>query len=191
MKKLIFLLVFCTVASIASAQDCQYEINIIDEFTGIRHVITYTAMATPLKQQKKEHIGISISMELIDSMYYVRLQSFTLKSVFIEQNQLAYFKLNNDSIIQLPSLNTNLKPELINNCYVITQRYPIEKNLLSSISEIGIKKIRMQTTEGNINSDMSDTGMTNIRQFIKCILNVPDPNVIVPEVKKKVKKNYP
>lgn len=191
MKKLLFLIIFCAVASITYAQDCKYETNIIDEFTGIRHVITYTAMATPLKQLKKEHIGISISMELIDSMYYVRLQSFTLKSVFIEENQLAYFKLNNDSIIQLPSLNTNLKPELINDCYVITQRYPIDKNVLSSISEIGIKKIRMQTTEGNIDSDMSETGMSDVRQFIHCILNPSDPNTVVPEVKKKVKKNFP
>lgn len=171
MKKILLLIIIlfpiCTYG-----QNCKYEENEIDEFTGVRTVKTYTGVLTPIKEAKKNQYMVFFCCRRYDEDCFVQIGLMTKSSLNIMKDQELFFKLQNDSIIKIKSPETNLNSEFVDEGYFkINNQYPISREDLIRLRDVGVKKVRIVTHKGYIDSSVSEIGMKHIKQFINCLFD--------------------
>lgn len=181
MKKLLFLMLLL-IPLVSFGQDCKYEVNRIDDFTNVRVVQTYSAALVSVKEARKTQSSVIFCCLRYDDDCYVQIGLLTRKPVFILEDQKVYFKLSNDSIVTVISPKTNMDTELNQyNFYNINHRYYIEKDELLQFKEVGVKKIRVETSEGYLDFNVSKDGQNHMKEFITCLFNSFDEEVEVPK----------
>jgi hypothetical protein len=141
MKKYILLLLMLSVWSYG--QDCKFVVNEVDAFTKEKKTITK-------RQLICDKLSSSISLSFIKNKYtYLKVEysSTGINSIVVGTNNKLIFMLNDDSMIELFPLEVVSGEFTSMNSTVISVNYLITNESISKIRNIGIKKIRFNSTK--------------------------------------------
>lgn len=170
MKKMLLLSVISLFSVLVWGQKCFYEINEIDEFTGKVKIRTASINLPSAKESRKTRAAIGINLNRNGQDYYLQAFAVTKKVVFIGPKSKFYLKLCNDSVITLVTNELNLKPIPIEyGCFNSINNYKISLKDLAKIRKYGLKKVRMETTEGNVESNTSESSRPLVTHIIDCL----------------------
>lgn len=171
MNKILYIITLVAISLSLNAQNCDYLKNEIDEFSGKKTVITNFVNIN--KKFTSKHF-FAHSFSFIEGLYFI---NFKLtgggQSLFISKGNKLLLKLNDDSILELGAAE-NQKTEFksINGAsysYIIPL-YNVSREQLEKIADVGIKLIRMETSESQYDSSVTDKDNKKIKQSISCLL---------------------
>lgn len=163
MKKITLLLLLLSVWSYG--QDCKFVINEIDAFTKEKKTITK-------RQLICDKLSSSISLSFIKNKYtYLKFEYNTtgIKSIVVGTDNKLIFMLNDDSTIELFPLElVSGEFNSLNNT-VVSVNYLITNDIISKIRNIGIKKIRFNSTKYYNDFDITrEKLVTKLNNQIDC-----------------------
>lgn len=178
MYKSIITLTLLIFTQLSFGQKCKFEINEIDEFTGIRKIRT---LATKLNSPFNYGFNVFTALAQADSVSVMYVVLNTISPVIIEEGNKVYFKLSDGSIINTASPKTNVNTKFnflhipntqinISSC-ALTNIYPIDKATLEKISTLGISKIRVEISDGYLECDVTKRADKVFCKTITCFLN--------------------
>lgn len=171
MKKTFLLLLTIIITLSASAQKCDYLKNEVDAFTGEKIVLTNFVNIN--KKFTSRHF-FAHSFGFSSGFYFINLKlTGGGQSLFISKGNKLLLKLNNDSILEFEASEAQ-KTEFnsINGAsysYIVPS-YNLSKEQLTLIVNAGIKLIRMETSENQYDSEVTEKDNKKIKQSINCIL---------------------
>lgn len=172
MKKLLFTMLSAIVSLAAFPQDCNYMVNEIDEFTGDNEKITEFVN---INKKFTSRYFLSHSFSNINGVYVLNMKlTGGGQSLFISKDRKLYLKLTDGQIITLQTIK-NYKTEFQavyggGQVSTIIPGYPITKEQLLLIQEVGIAKIRQETDDSNYETDVTEKDNKKIAQSINCVL---------------------
>ena len=155
MKSFIYVLIFACIAQISIAQKCKFEINGTDEFTGVQRIRTY---ATQLNSFFKVGFNIHAALAKEDTVISLIIVLNVMEPLVVDSGNKVYFKLSDGSIVYTKSPKTNLDVNhntvkagnLRIEQYSPINEYPITINMLKKIANLGISKVRVETSTTNL-----------------------------------------
>lgn len=171
MKKTFLLLLTIIITLSANAQKCDYIKNEVDAFTGEKIVITNFVNIN--KKFTSRHF-FAHSFGFSGGFYFISLKlTGGGQSLFISKGNKLLLKLNNDSILEFEASEAQ-KTEFnsINGAsysYIVPS-YNLSKEQLALIANTGIKLMRMETSENQYDSEVTEKDNKKIKQSINCIL---------------------
>ena len=174
--KYIFIVLLSIFTQYSFGQKCKFEINEVDEFTGVRKIRT---LATKLNSPFNNGFNIHVALAQSDSLSVLYVVLNTISPTIIEEGNKVYFKLSDGSIIntESPRTNVNIKGHLlsihnvnISSCS-LTNTYPIDKTALEKISTLGIAKVRVEVVDGYLECDVTKKADKLFRKTTECFLN--------------------
>lgn len=171
MKKTFLLLLTIIITLSANAQKCDYIKNEVDAFTGEKIVITNFVNIN--KKFTSRHF-FAHSFGFSGGFYFISLKlTGGGQSLFISKGNKLLLKLNDDSILEFEASEAQ-KTEFnsINGAsysYIVPS-YNLSKEQLALIANTGIKLMRMETSENQYDSEVTEKDNKKIKQSINCIL---------------------
>ena len=176
MNRFIFIVILSIFTQFSFGQKCRFEINEVDEFTGVRNIRT---LATKLNSPFNYGFNIHVALAQVDSLSAMYVVLNTISPTIIEEGDKVYFKLSDGSIINTasPRTNVNIKGHVlfINNVNVsscsLTNIYPIDKTALEKISILGIVKVRIEVADGYLECDVTKKADKVFQKTAVCFLN--------------------
>ncbi len=171
MKKTFLLLLTIIITLSANAQKCDYIKNEVDAFTGEKIVITNFVNIN--KKFTSRHF-FAHSFGFSGGFYFINLKlTGGGQSLFISKGNKLLLKLNDDSILEFEASEAQ-KTEFnsINGAsysYIVPS-YNLSKEQLALIANTGIKLMRMETSENQYDSEVTEKDNKKIKQSINCIL---------------------
>lgn len=171
MKKTFLLLLTIIITLSANAQKCDYIKNEVDAFTGEKIVITNFVNIN--KKFTSRHF-FAHSFGFSGGFYFISLKlTGGGQSLFISKGNKLLLKLNDDSILEFEASEAQ-KTEFnsINGAsysYIVPS-YNLSKEQLALIATTGIKLMRMETSENQYDSEVTEKDNKKIKQSINCIL---------------------
>ena len=172
MKKHLFVFFAALLPLLAFPQDCKYMVNEIDEFTGDAKKITEFVN---INKKFTSRYYLSHSFSNINGEYVLNMQlTGGGQSLFISKGRKLYLKLTDGQIITLQTIK-NYETEFRTvygggQVSSIVPNYPVTKEQLLLIEEIGIAKIRQETDDSNYETDVTEKDNAKIKQAIDCVL---------------------
>jgi hypothetical protein len=162
-KNILLLLLMLSVWSYG--QDCKFVINEIDAFTKEKKTITK-------RQIICDKLSSSISLSFIKNKYnYLKFEynSNGIKSIVVGTNNKLIFMLNDDSVIELFPLEIVSGEFNSMNNTVVSVNYLITSESISKIRNIGIKKIRFNSTKYYYDFDVTkEKWIVKLNNHIDC-----------------------
>lgn len=174
--KYIFIVLLSLFTQYSFGQKCKFDINEVDEFTGVRKIQT---LATKLNSFFNYGFNIHVALAQVDTLSGLYVVLTTQKPTTIREGNKVYFKLSDGSIISTASPQTNVDFQgnilFIQNINLsscsLTNLYPIDKNTLEKISTLGITKVRVEISGGYLECDVTKKADKLFRKTAACFLN--------------------
>ena len=165
-----------------NAQNCKYEINEVDKFTG-----KYTKLTKPEKVISTFFTTGEFSVKKIDNSYffifdYVLSSYSNFDPYSIKKNAQLIFLLENGETVTLKSaddINGTKKTTVgippVYSCYLTNVSYPVTKNQIDQFFKSKVQSIRFYRTESNgkedyLDNDLKKKNQEDIQNLIKCIM---------------------
>ena len=165
MKRTIVLLLLVTVATVSSAQKCKFEKNEKDRFTGKTTVITKTQMIIG----KITGFILKMNGKKVDQQMYIGIEIYLNTGVFmITPDDQVRILLSDESVIDLTPTETKISTRWGNTQYVIMDyglSFENRERLMANLA----KAIRINTSKGYQEKDLTEAQAEKIRQVLKCI----------------------
>lgn len=171
MKKILLLGFILLSTVLSNAQKCDFLKNEVDQFTGEKMVITNFVN---INKKFTSKYFFSHSFGLSGNFYFINIKlTGGGQSLFISKGNKLSLKLKDDSILEFTA-SEHKKTEFssingVSYSYIVPS-YNISKEQLEQISNTGIKLIRMETSESQYDSDVTEKDNKKIKQSINCIL---------------------
>lgn len=171
MKKILFAAIAIIITFSANAQKCDYLKNEIDAFTGEKIVVTNFVNIN--KKFTSKHF-FAQSFGFSGGFYFLNLKlTGGGQSLFISKGNKLLFKLNDDSLLEFEASEPQ-KTEFnsingVSYSYIIPS-YNVSKEQLEQIANTGIKLMRMETSESQYDSEVTEKDNKKIKQSINCVL---------------------
>lgn len=171
MKKLLFAIIAIIITFSANAQKCDYLKNEVDAFTGEKIVITNFVNIN--KKFTSKHF-FAHSFGFSGGFYFISIKlTGGGESLFISKGNKLLLKLNDDSILELEASEpqkTEFRSVNGASYSFIVPTYHILKEQLEQIANTGVKLIRMETSENQYDSEVTEKDNKKIKQSIDCLL---------------------
>lgn len=180
LKKLV-LLIFITFNGFIFGQNCKYEINEVDKFTG---------KVTKITKSKKVITTFltagSFSMKRVDSDYFIvlnyglsrykKFEPYNINSgaqlILLLQNGEKITLTTPDEIKGIKKTTIGIPP--VYSCYLNDVNYPVEKKSIEMLLKSKVTNIRFYRTESNgkedyIDSELKSKAQEGIQDLIMCV----------------------
>ena len=175
MKKYIPTILALLVSLAVFSQDCRYQKNEIDEFTG--DAIKMTGWENLAKKFTNRYY-FRYYLTKMNNDYVITMQLVgSGQSLFISKGAKLYLKLQNDEIITFATTEpyeTNFETITGNGVTIrvskVTPKYVPSKEQRTKISTIGLAKIRQETDNGYYEAEVSAKENKKLAQAIDCVL---------------------
>jgi len=170
MKKIIIALLLC--ASFGYAQDCKFKEDKIDPFTKNRVLRTNERVLVD-----EFRSSVIMGLFLNKDMYIKTTFSFSgNKAIAVNESCEVLFLLKNEEVIKYPinefilGKTKGYGSPLLATDLTLNLNTSVEN--LIKIRDIGISKIRLQTTEGFVDYEVkSEKNINKIKNIIDCFIN--------------------
>lgn len=163
----IILTAFLITLSFHAFPQCEYNQKGKDEFTGSDVAITkYVELYSDLNTL------IKVQLMRVDSLYSIVIGMNIGKIYSIDQGALLMFIMENDSVFAAPSIKfvtATAKESIIGTIWYGATAFALNMNGLNALATLGVKKIRIYTTNGYIQHDISEGNKNAIKSLAACL----------------------
>ena len=165
MRNFILLLLFCSFS--VNAQKCKFEYNEFDDFTKIKKVKTN---AQPVAATLNS--SIRFSLRKANNLYLEMERNLSgIKAIVIGKDDKLSLMLKDDSIIELYAVKVS-SGNISSNRTKIENSYKITIDQLEQIRKVGLKKIRLYSTEFYYDYEVTkDKWVDKFNNDIDCFYN--------------------
>lgn len=175
MKKIIYLLIIAT-SFFTYAQDCNYKTNEVDEFT--KKTILETKAQTLTISGMGVGFSTAISFRKVDSNRYLKLKIASPSVFSLRKGDKIMFKTDSENTIDLEFENTVIA-DYNSGTLIGTTRTPsnwtgdifinISDEIYNRLLNENILKLRVYTSDGYVDDDVSSKRNKKVKELLKCI----------------------
>lgn len=157
------------VSYIAQSQDCKYDIKKVDEFT--KNTILQTKSET---LSKSFNTYTSVSCKKVNDLKYLVIFIENTKLFSVDESKEVMLLTSGDEVIKFNFSQYDISNRKYNSTtglttYTITQSLVLSDENFEKLKKSNISKIRIQTTDGNIDSDVKEKWWKKVSELFNCI----------------------
>lgn len=167
MKKLIFLTLVFIVSEVTYAQNCKYEKNEVDNFTGKSIKVTSKSVvfADPFDPQSK---SMFFRFNQVDDINYLSISKWYSSIISVNKLDILMIKLSSGEILKLESLDGEVATPYSSKWHIDID-YSLTKENLKKIQENLISEVRIYTNSGYIDYVVKPKNASKIMSTSNCI----------------------
>lgn len=167
MKK--YLLLSLLICFPVFSQNCKYEKNEVDEFTGSRII----KLKEKLLAKTSLTTGVSFQIYSINDTKFIEF-TYMSNSVFSfdKDTSRIMLKTKDDEIIEIPFERSDVSDITHSNSFYSKQKVVLTDDLVSKLENKSIVKFRLYTSNGYMEEDVKSKNSTYISDDLKCLLQI-------------------
>jgi hypothetical protein len=168
MKKLFFTLFVSCILFYSGFAQCQYEKNVVDDFTGTKTASTVS------------DINKYVTMKLLLQDNKYKLYLFIVKNFYIMEpniiigrNDSVLFKFSDGAVFSAFPINevTEKRNAITPSIIYIDPLYSVDPKLIAHLSEFPLSKMRVMIKGKNLDVEIKEKNLPKIQQAATCILS--------------------
>ena len=172
MKKIALLAIgFIVCSNFIFAQECKYEKNEVDKFSGKKYVLTEAIkVAKEVESKSKMNVKrVELQVKVEDEKRYLCVLITTIGAILTVQNNKLICITSDKNTIEL-KIHHKITPTFVmnrNNTYTNTLEYVLDDDTFEKLLDENIKDVRAETYSNPI--DFSIFPDVSTKKIFKCI----------------------